>query len=44
MLQLRLTGLGSREIADRLDLPFRLVRHVLNNLRSGSPPSRLRGS
>jgi DNA-directed RNA polymerase specialized sigma24 family protein len=29
MLGLRLTGLGSREIAERLDLPFRLVDRVL---------------
>jgi hypothetical protein len=33
MLGLRLTGLGSREIAERLGLPFRLVDRVLGVLR-----------
>jgi hypothetical protein len=34
MLRLRFSGLGSREIADRLRLPFRLVHRVLGNIRS----------
>jgi hypothetical protein len=31
---LRFTGLGSREIADRTQLPFRLVHQVLEEVRS----------
>jgi hypothetical protein len=33
MLRLRFSGLGSRAIADRLKLPFRLVEQVLTDLR-----------
>lgn len=33
MLRLRFSGLGSREIAERMNLPFRLVERVLSDTR-----------